>query len=286
MHASTLAVRTYYERNSRFFVTFTRAPHTFTIHRSLYPDRKTTLEDALHHSSSLILTQIEQLIQRDELHTLRMVDLGCGVGGTLFHLLARLSVPALAAGLTLSPWQARRASERASQLGLAERCLVIEGDFHHAPLAGGADVVYSVEAFIHAAEPARTLTEAAALLRVGGRLILCDDFLGERALTTATDSTQRWIAAYQQHWHAINLLAPTDLQELAQSAGLRQVSTHSLTPLLRLIVLPDRLAEMVLRIGQTLPGAFSASMVGSMALQQCLHWGLVDYRFWVFEKDG
>ena len=65
MHASTLAIRNYYEQNSLFFVTFTRAPHTFTIHRSLYPDRKTTLEDALHYSSDLILTEIEQLIQRD-----------------------------------------------------------------------------------------------------------------------------------------------------------------------------------------------------------------------------
>lgn len=286
MHASTLAIRNYYEQNSLFFVTFTRAPHTFTIHRSLYHDRTTALEDALHHSSNLILAEIEHLIQRDLLHSLRMVDLGCGVGGTLFHLLAHLSIPTLATGLTLSPWQARRASERAHQLGLAKRCLVIEGDFHHAPLAGGADAVYSVEAFIHAAEPARYLAEAAALLRMGGRLILCDDFVGERALNAATGGAQRWIAAYQQHWHAINLLTPVDLQEMALRAGLRLVSTNSLTPLLRLIVLPIPLAEVTLRIGQMLPGAFPASMVGSMALQQCLHWGLVDYRFWVFEKDG
>ena len=51
------------------------------------------------------MTEIEQLIRERASGRVRLIDLGCGVGGTLFHLLPRLAAPVQAIGLTISPVQ-------------------------------------------------------------------------------------------------------------------------------------------------------------------------------------
>ena len=76
----------------------------------------------------------------------------------------------------------------------------------------------------------------------------------------------------------------------AEKYNLRLVRNDELTPYLHLRNLPDLLARAILFIGNLLPikHAILPSMLGSMALQQCLHMGIVEYRFLVFEKtdDG
>jgi hypothetical protein len=59
-----------------------------------------------------------------------------------------------------------------------------------------------------------------------------------------------------------------------------------LTPFLRLHNLPEALARGLRFLGNQLPfrHAILPSMLGSMALQQCLHQGVVEYRFLVFER--
>ena len=73
----------------------------------------------------------------------------------------------------------------------------------------------------------------------------------------------------------------------AEKYNLRLVKNEELTPHLRLRNLPDLLARAILFLGNLLPikHAILPSMLGSMALQQCLHMKIVEYRFLVFEKN-
>ena len=53
-----------------------------------------------------------------------------------------------------------------------------EGDFLAPPDdLTGADLVFSIEAFVHGPDPAAYFRAAAGLLRPGGLLALCDDLL-------------------------------------------------------------------------------------------------------------
>ncbi|MEN9562004.1 MAG: hypothetical protein RIR73_248, partial [Chloroflexota bacterium] len=72
----------------------------------------------------------------------------------------------------------------------------------------------------------------------------------------------------------------------AEKNGLQLKKNDELTPHLRLRNLPDFLASTLLFIGEKLPikHAIVPSMLGSMALQQCLYMKVVEYRFLVFEK--
>lgn len=278
--ASTAAIRRYYEQNTRLFLSFGQPP-TDTLHRALWTAETRTHAQALNTSNELLLAEARAASRPAGL---RLADLGCGVGGSLFYLLARLGPAAQGVGCTLSPIQARLAARRRAQLGLPNPCGFVEADFQQAPLPAGFDLVYSVEAFVHAPEPARYLAEAARLLRPGGRLALVDDFM---AGPPPSPAARRWLAAYQRGWHVPDLQTPAAVQTLAAAAGLRPVTDRDLTPLIRLRALPEAPADWLLRLGQRLPAwhAIVPSMVGSLALQQCLRAGWITYRLLVFTKD-
>lgn len=210
-----------------------------------------------------------------------LLDLGCGVGGTLLYLLARLK--ARGVGLTLSPVQAEIARRQVIRRGLEQVCLIVTGDFTHPPLANAFDLVYSVEAFIHASAPEAYLSEAARLLRPGGRFVLCDDFKREGA---GSAGDELWRRAFQKGWHALNLNTVAHVQAQAAAHGLHPVRARDLTPYLRLRALPDPLARLALAAGTRIPTRhpFWPSLMGSMALQQCYRRGVTEYGWLVFEK--
>ncbi len=284
----TQSIRRYYEQNTRLFLSFGGSAGSYAIHRAVWAEGVATLEEALHYTNHLILAEAENLPASA---CLRLADLGCGIGGTLFYLLTHLNKPVQSVGLTISPLQARLARERACQLSLDEISLFVEADFLSPPLAGGFDMVYSVEAFVHAAAPELYFEQAARLLKPGGRLVLVDDFRIDNgapvhAQPSLERSRRRWLQAYQDGWHAPNLCTPGQAIELAQSHALIPVMQLDLTPHLRLRALPDGLASFLLAFGERLSWrhAILPSMLGSMALQQCLKMGWIGYHFMAFEK--
>lgn len=280
---TTQSIRRYYEQNTRLFFALGSSPATYSIHRALWMQGIETQDDALNASNRLLLAAAQGI---NASGCLRLLDLGCGIGGTLFYLLERLPEPALGVGLTISPSQARLAGRRAGQLGLDRSCLFVEADFLAPPLAVGFDLVYSVEAFVHAVDPQRYLAQAARLLHPGGRLILIDDFLAQRPVPEQQPARHRWLEAYRHGWHTPNLCAPAQVVDLALNQGLHLIQEIDLTPHLRLRALPAALASALLSLGERLPvrHAILPSMLGSMALQQCLLHGWISYRLLCFER--
>lgn len=275
------AIRKYYDQNTNLFLKFRRRKtgRAENIHRSLWTDGAQTLDEALNVSNALIHREIESVVQTNA----RIADLGCGVGAGLFYIYLRLHEPAPAFGLTLSPLQAKLARESARQLGLQDQILFAEGDFTSVPLANDLDAVYSVEAIVHAVESEKYFLETSRLLRKGGKLILVDDFIAARPLSR---SESKWLNAFIEGWHVPGLRTAAQSISFAEKNNLRLLKNENLTPRLRLRNLPNFIAGAILFMGNHLPisHAILPSMLGSMALQQCLKMGVVEYRFLVFER--
>jgi len=173
-------IRAYYDQNTRLFLAFHRSGKAENIHRSLWTTNTKTLEEALNRINEYVLNEIEAVAP---MHA-RIADLGCGVGASLMYISPRLKAPETAVGITLSPVQARLAHQFTKACGLGGQINFVEGDFTSVPLASGTlDVVYSVEAVVHAQEPDRYFREAGRLLRAGGKLILVDDYRTARPLS-------------------------------------------------------------------------------------------------------
>lgn len=274
------SIREYYDQNTNLFLAFNRARKADNIHRSLWTDGATTLEQALNVTNERIRAEIEGVASSQ----VRIADLGCGVGAGLLYIVPRLHDPRPALGLTLSPVQARLAHGFAKQVNLEDQIHFTEGDFTCVPLATATlDAVYSVEAVVHAPEPERYFQEASRLLRRGGKLILVDDFQAARSFTR---EETKWLQAYIDGWHVPGVRRVEQIKIHAERYDLRLARNAELTPYLRLRNLPEFIANALLFLGTHLPirHAILPSMLGSMALQQCLSMQVIEYRMLVFEK--
>ncbi len=88
-------------------------------------------------------------------------------------------------------------------------------------------------------------------------------------------------------WHVPGVTTVERAVLFAEKHHLRLIKNDNLTPHLHLRNIPDVLARTLRFIGEHVPikHAILPSMLGSMALQQCLHKRIVEYRFLVFEKS-
>ena len=103
----------------------------------------------------------------------RVLDLGCGYGSTARYLAANFGCHVT--GTNISEKELELARERGQEAGL-DRLLSFEyGDFHRLPYADDSyDVVWSQEAFLHAADKNAVLSECRRVLKPDGVLIFTD----------------------------------------------------------------------------------------------------------------
>jgi len=98
----------------------------------------------------------------------RVVDIGCGPGGTTIDLAGRVGPRGEAVGLEISPAMAVAGGQRAAEAGVGNARFVVH-DLERGPLAEGFDAAYSRFGVMFFTEPESAFANLAASLRPGGR---------------------------------------------------------------------------------------------------------------------
>jgi len=145
---------------------------------------------------------------------LDVVDLGAGEGD-LTLLLARFAGSVTA--VDQSTAMLKEVSLRAEASGLGNVVKVCEADLESLPLGSdSADAVFLSQALHHAAQPSLAISEAARILRPGGRLILLD----------LVKHDQDWVREqWADQWLGFE---ESELQQWLDGAGLKKVKTERL----------------------------------------------------------
>lgn len=273
-------VRRFYDRSTPGFTRFGQGGPTGTIHRAVWGDGVTTRDQAFHFVEAQIAGHVRSPDSTGG--TPHIVDLGCGVGGSVCYLAARL--PVRATGVTLSPVQADHARIRIAREGLADRVRVQVADYCDLPPdLGPADLAYAIESFVHGPDPARFFTECQRLITPGGRLVICDDF----RRPTDDPAAAAVLDRYRRGWHVHSLLTPEELHACAADAGFAHVSTLELTPHLELDRPRDLAIKAFVTLFDWLPlhRTMWGHLTGGDALQTALRRGWLKYDLVVFERQ-
>jgi SAM-dependent methyltransferase len=278
----------YYENNTRWFKFFGATYRSPTIHRAVWAEGITDRPSALSYIDEQISADILAYQTEKNLAQVKVLDLGCGVGGSLLKITENLGQAITAIGLTLSPRQAQIAQQWSNRLGMQSQCAFLAADFHAVPLHLGVDLAFSIEAFAHAGKPETYFAEAARLLKSGGRLILCDDFLASPLPPNGTLLVaRRWLQLFKSGWRIPHLLSLGQTTGLAQEQGLHLTGTRDLSRYIRKRVFPKALIpilELLLSQGESLHPLFG-SIIGGLALEHCIGNRLVTYNYLVLEKQ-
>lgn len=275
-------VQHYYDSNTTRFEGHESAVCD-AVHRGVWAPGVHSQQQAFGYVNELILQVARSLPQ-----PLRVLDMGCGIGGTLFALGRALTLEGL--GVTLSPVQVEMAQLRAQRLGLASSCQFVRADYLHLPTMAPRSLAYAVESFVHGPDPERFFESAAGALQAGGYLVMCDDFLtGLGAEVQHTNSRQgRLLHDFRRGWQVGSLVTVDWARRAAARFGLELLDGQNLTPHLRLRTLWDRWISLCVQLFGGLPYSSPGwdSWVGSHGVQMGLVEGLLEYQFLVFRRTS
>jgi cyclopropane fatty-acyl-phospholipid synthase-like methyltransferase len=216
----------------------------------------------------------------------RVVDAGCGFGGTVFFLHAQLGGEY--DGLTLSSVQHARAEAESRRRGLTSVCRFHVRSYDD-DLTGiapeGVDLVVAIESIAHAARPARTIAGWARTLRPNGVIAIVDDMPIDSLAPGDRD-----FEAFRRGW-----LCPAIAGRSALVASLRAADLDVARDENWSLSFPRRNEDELERLvqinrkcrrlcGATALGVLLDSLHGGLMLERLYRRGLMEYRFLLARK--
>ena len=279
---ATEEVRDYYDLNTARW--FARPRDSDAIHRAVWGEGVTSQAGAFQYVDRLVLGELEGLAGAFPA-PLHVLDLGCGIGNSLIFLASNAVIRGT--GVTLSGVQAEFAARHVQQAGLTDCVECLKGDFLDLPRTiAPAQLAFSIEAFVHSPDPERYFAATAGHVEPGGLLVVCDDFLSDRARGHLSRRSARLLDDVRSGWLARSLITLADADACARRAGYRLVKNLDLTMHLDVRRPRDLLVAAIVGLGRHLPltGYRWRSLVGGNALQAALMAGLIEFRFVVWQQ--
>jgi cyclopropane fatty-acyl-phospholipid synthase-like methyltransferase len=202
----------YYDSNTRQFLALSETGEAASIHRKLWaPGIETPAAAAAHVNDLVAQAAVSELGHEPS----SVTDLGCGVGGSLFHL-AQCWPHSSLTGYTLSPAQVKIAQALALQRQLQDRCEIRQGDFTAPDSVLRSELVIAIESHTHLPSLADFFKAARQHVLPGGIVILVDDMLADDG-SGLTHKDLTLLDAFKRGWRMGHV--PTVSQVLNQADG-------------------------------------------------------------------
>jgi SAM-dependent methyltransferase len=250
--------------------------NTLTVHRAL-ADPSAGGRPTATRLHDLLLETLPPL------NVPRVLDAGCGLGGTMLDFASRVS--GTYTGLTLSERQAqigRRAIVRAR----LEASIEILVSSYDTPPARHFDVTLAIESLAHSSDPGASLRALASRLAPGGLLAIVDD-MPELPARGSKD-----LAVFKAGWRLPVLWSAAEFMAGMADCGLTLVTNRDLTPDVRPRSLAqiERLETLNRRVHRLAPLAGLRAMLdsyhGGLALERLYRQGLMKYRLLIARRRG
>ena len=248
---------------------------TLTVHRLLD-------DPATGENGPLILHKV--MLEGIELPAApRVLDAGCGYGGTAFDLQPKIGGGWL--GLTISPIQFDRATREARKRGLSAR-IRFRLQSYDVPLNETFDLVIAIESLVHSADPRATVASLARSLSPGGHFILVDDMPVE----TVRPELRSDVEEAKRMWRCPVMPTERGWRDAFEAAGLEIVRSVDLSgrvyhrPVKEMTALIERDRKRARRLGWLGLGVIPEANICGLLLERLAVQGAMQYRVLVGRK--
>ncbi|MBN4075657.1 MAG: hypothetical protein COA71_09725 [SAR86 cluster bacterium] len=281
-HSLSAHVQRFYDENTDLFLTLGHSSEG-SIHRAIWAYGVSSREEALHYIDDQICRLLLDYNDNSPPH---IVDLGCGVASSLCYIESQLPVTGL--GITLSEQQCKLANLRINKRGFSEKLQCIQADFCKLPKnLQKADLAFAIESFVHAQSAGAFFYQASTLVKPGGLLVICDDFLADNTLLQNNEAAH-WLERFQQGWLINSLLSHEQIDKYASQAGFKKVERQNLSPYLALSRPRDYCINLLIKVIDklALKSPYLQMLYGGHALQKCLSKQWINHEFVVWQKTN
>ena len=171
---------------------------------------------------------IEELLKWSQVQQAQnILDVGCGIGGSSLYLAQKFN--ANATGITLSPFQAARASERAGAAGLSSRTKFLVADAQATPFADDSfDLVWALESGEHMPDKTKFMQECYRVLKPGGKLIMvtwCHRPTDEQSGGSLTADEQKLLQEIYRVYCLPYVISLPEYEAIARNLCLQNIHT-------------------------------------------------------------
>ena len=152
----------------------------------------------------------------------RLIDLGCGMGGTMRHIL-KTNKNVIAYGVTLSDFQVKHGNT----LLKGENGIIIKENYNKTSFQHNSfNAALAIESFCHSGHNSDSIKEAYRILKPGGKLVIADAFLKKNVSELCKGS----LYAYNKlcsHWSLEKLETIENMVENIKKIGFKNVKIEN-----------------------------------------------------------
>lgn len=217
-------VEKYYDKTRFDYRYVWNSRNTYSIHFGYYDDENTHHVAAVANMNRVLANKVG--IKSGE----KVLDAGCGVGGSCIWLAQNKSCASV--GVSLVESQLKDAQKNIEKLALSDKISFLKADFTNIPLLDECfDVVWAIESQCHAVQKIDFYKEAFRLLKKGGRLVVADYFRLKRPFSTPDD--EQLLHDWLVRWAITDLDTEGEHRQACEQVGFKNFNCQNVNPHVR-----------------------------------------------------